>query len=72
MIHTLAASVLTRMPYWTGMARNEFAAVTEQAKPAARTANTSRIEHPVEKLRLCRVVRGLPRKAKVTATNTKA
>ena len=46
-----------------------FTAITEQAKPAMRRPNTARIEPPIEKLRLWRVVRGVPRKAKVRAAN---
>ena len=43
--------------------------MTEQANPAMRNPNTARIEPPIEKLRLWRVVRGAPRKAKVSAAN---
>ena len=43
--------------------------MTEQANPAMRSPNTARIEPPIEKLRLWRVVRGAPRKAKVSAAN---
>ena len=43
--------------------------MTEQANPAMRSPNTARIEPPIEKFRLWRVVRGAPRKAKVSAAN---
>ena len=48
-----------------------FTVITEQANPAMRRPNTARIDPPIEKLRLWRVVRGVPRKAKVRTANAK-
>jgi hypothetical protein len=58
-----AASIV----YWTSAAAGDFTAITEQANPAMRRPNTASTEPPIEKLRLWRVVRGAPRKAKVSA-----
>ena len=57
--------------YWTSTAPGDFTAITEQAKPAMRRPNTARIEEPIEKLRLWRVVRGAPRNAKVSTAKAK-
>ena len=57
------------IPYWMRAAAGLFTVITEQANPAMRRPNTARIDPPTEKLRLCRVVRGEPRKAKVRTAN---
>ncbi len=55
----------TSIRYWKTTASGDFTAMTEQANPTMRSPNTARIEQPIEKLRLWRVVRGVPRNAKV-------
>src|SRR5262249_38384534 len=70
-IQTLPPMAATSIRYWTSGAKDDFTAMTKQANPAIRSPNTARIEPVMEKLRLCRVVRGLPRKAKVSAANAK-
>ena len=50
-------------------ANDDFTAITEQANPAIRNPNTARMELEIEKFRLCRVVRGAPKNAKVKAAN---
>ena len=57
--------------YCTAGASGDFTAITEQANPAMRSPNTAMMDPPMEKLRLWRVVRGAPRKAKVSAANAK-
>ena len=42
-----------------------------EANPAMRSPNTATIEPPIAKLRLCRVVRGVPKNAKVNAAKAK-
>ena len=69
MIQMPAPIATNSIRYWTSGASGDFTAITEQAKPAMRSPNTARIEPPIEKLRLWRVVRGVPRKAKVRAAN---
>src|SRR5215212_12265124 len=55
--------------YWTRAMSGVFTVMTEQANPAMRRPNTARIDPPIEKLRLWRVVRGVPRNAKVRTEN---
>jgi len=69
MIQTLHPIAATSMRYWNNAAIGDFTAMTEQAKPTIRTPKTARIEAVIEKLRLCRVVLGVPRNAKVRAAN---
>ena len=57
--------------YWTRAAAGVFTVMTEQANPAMRRPNTAKIDPPIEKLRLWRVVRGVPRNAKVRTAKAK-
>ena len=67
MSHSPAPIAPNSIRYWTSGASGDLTAMTEQAKPAMRSVNTARMELPIEKLRLWRVVRGAPRNAKVSA-----
>ena len=67
MIQVPAPIATASIRYWMTAASGDLTVITEQANPAMRNPNTARIEPPIEKLRLCRVVRGAPRKAKVRA-----
>src|SRR4029077_12522525 len=60
------AIAANNIEYWTSAAAGVFTVITEQANPAMRRPNTARIEPPTEKLRVWRVVRGVPRNAKVS------
>src|SRR5579883_3088053 len=71
MAQMLTAIAAASIKYWTRGAAGDFTAMTEQANPAMRRPNTARMEPPMEKLRLWRVVRGAPRKAKVRAAKAK-
>ena len=72
---TIPATISQRLPpidannsrYCRRGAMGDFTVMTDSAKPAMRSPNTAAIEAPIEKLRLCRVVRGVPRNAKVNA-----
>ena len=66
-IHRPTAIAANSMRYCASAAIGVFTAMTEQANPAMRRPNTAKIEPPIEKLRLWRVVRGEPRNAKVSA-----
>lgn len=70
-IHSPTPTAPSTMTYWASTGLDDFTAMTEQAKPAMRRPNTARIEEPIEKLRLWRVVRGAPRKAKVSTAKAK-
>jgi hypothetical protein len=70
-IHSPTPIALNSIKYWTIAMLGVFTVITEQANPAMRRPNTTRIDPPIEKLRLWRVVRGVPRKAKVRTAKAK-
>ncbi len=55
----------TSMAYCTAAIAGVFTDITEQANPNMRSPNTASTAQPIAKPRLWRVVRGVPRKAKV-------
>ena len=70
-IHSPTPIAPNSIPYWTSAMAGVFTVITEQANPAMRRPNTATIDPPIEKLRLCRVVRGVPRKANVRTAKAK-
>src|SRR6185369_15153835 len=70
-IHSPMPIEPNNIAYWTRAMEGVFTVITEQANPAIRRPNTATIDPPIEKLRLCRVVRGVPRKAKVRTAKAK-
>ena len=68
-IHSPMPIAPNSIEYWTSAMSGVFTVMTEQANPAMRRPNTARIDPPIEKLRLWRVVRGVPRNAKVRTAN---
>ncbi len=64
----IAASIIR---YCTSAADGVLTVMTEQANPAMRRPNTASTALVMAKPRLCRVVRGVPRKAKVSTEKAK-
>src|SRR5438445_65682 len=70
-LERLVPMATVSLRYRTLGASGDSTAMPDQANPAIRSPNTPRMALDIEKLRLWRVVRGAPRKAKVSAANAK-